>query len=179
MFNKRSFWFFKILENRKGFTLTELAVTLSILAIMTAISIPSYFSWLPKHKLQTSARQIYDDMNLAKMQAVRSNTVAVVLFHPASNNYDIFLDTDGSWSYDAGETIIRQGAFLEKDVSISGTTLPSNTTGFNNRGILPTGAAPGGQVDLTNATGIIMRVSVNTAGGISILMSKDGGATWT
>ncbi len=88
MFNKRSFWFFKTLENRKGFTLTEVVVTLSILAIMTAISIPSYFSWLPRHKLQTSARQIYDDMNLAKMQAVEATLLPLSIFHPASNNYD-------------------------------------------------------------------------------------------
>jgi type IV fimbrial biogenesis protein FimT len=178
MFKKRSFYFIKILKKRTGFTMIDVAITLSILGILTVIAVPSYISWLPRHRLQTSVRQIYDDMNLAKIQAVKSNLVAVVLFHPASNNYDIFLDTDGSWSHDAGETIIRQGASFEKDVSITGITLPFNTTGFNNRGMLPTGAAPGGVVDLTNATGIIMRVKVNTAGGISISMSKDGGSTW-
>lgn len=179
MFKKRLFCFWKIFKNRKGFTLTELSVTLGILSLMSAISIPSYISWLPRHKLQTSVRQIYDDMNLAKIRAVKDNTVAVAIFSQLNNNYTIFLDANGSWSVDATETKIRENASFENGVTISNITLPFNTTGFNNRGMLPTGAAPGGQIDLTNATGIIMRVNVNTAGNISILTSKDGGVTWS
>jgi type IV fimbrial biogenesis protein FimT len=168
MFKKRSFCFFKRLKNKKGFTLTELVVIFSIIGIMMAISIPSFISWLPRHRLQTSVRQIYDDLNLAKIQAVRSNTVAVIIFKPASNDYDIFLDTNGSWSYDGGELLIRQSASLETGVTITGTTLPFNTCGFNNRGMLPAGVAPGGQVSLTNPTGVVSGVNVNTAGNISV-----------
>ena len=71
--------------NKKGFTLVEIVVTISILSILTAITIPTYISWLPKHRLQTSVRQIYDDLNLAKMEAVRTNTVAVAIFYPFNN----------------------------------------------------------------------------------------------
>jgi prepilin-type N-terminal cleavage/methylation domain-containing protein len=168
MCKKKLFCFWKLFKSRKGFTLTELTVTLSILGIMTAISVPSYFSWLPRHRLQTSARQIYDDLNLAKIRAVKDNIVAVAKFSQLNNNYSIFLDANGTWSVDATETKIRENASFENGVSIANITFPFNTIGFNNRGMLPTGAAPGGQIDLTNATGIIMRVSVNTAGNISI-----------
>ncbi|PLX53610.1 MAG: hypothetical protein C0611_04270, partial [Desulfobacteraceae bacterium] len=92
MYKKRSFCFWKTPKNRKGFTLTEVIVTLSVLGIMTAISVPSYFSWLPRHRLQTSVRQIYDDLNLAKMQAVKDNTVARITFDILNNNYTVFLD---------------------------------------------------------------------------------------
>ena len=168
MCKKKLFCFWKLFKSRKGFTLTELTVTLSILSIMTAISIPSYLSWLPRHRLQTSARQIYDDLNLAKIRAVKDNIVAVAKFSQLNNNYSIFLDANGTWSVDATETKIRENASFENGVSIANITFPFNTIGFNNRGMLPTGAAPGGLIDLTNATGIIMRVSVNTAGNISI-----------
>ena len=181
MCKNRSFCFWKIFKNRKGFTLTEVTVVLSLLGIMSAISVPSYFSWLPKHRLQTSVRQIYDDMNLAKMQAVRSNTVAVIIFTPATNQYTIFLDASvpTNWALDAGETVIRQSTSLENGVTITGTTLPFNTCGFNNRGLLPTSTLPG-VVRLTNPTGILMGVEVmNTAGGIRIVTSTDGWATWS
>ena len=127
--------------------MTEVLVALSILGIMIAISVPSYISWLPRHRLQTSVRQIYDDLNLAKIRAVKDNTVAVVIFRPASNDYDIFLDTVlPNWALDGGEPVIRQNASLENGVTITGTTLPANSTGFNYRGMLPAGAAPGGQI---------------------------------
>ncbi|MGW8326021.1 MAG: GspH/FimT family pseudopilin [Desulfobacterales bacterium] len=174
MFKKRSFHFSRVLKNRKGFTLTEIFITLAILAIMTAIAIPSYIYWLPRHKLQTSARQIYDDLNLAKIQAVKDNTVAVITFTPANGTYFVFLDDSVSnGSYDAGETILRNNTTLENAVNITA----ANPCGFNNRGLRTTAQTQ--VVRLTNPTGIIMRIDVNTAGGISILMSKDGGVTWT
>jgi prepilin-type N-terminal cleavage/methylation domain-containing protein len=161
--------------NKKGFTLPEVMVTLSILGIMMAISIPSYISWLPRHKLQTSVRQIYDDFNLAKMEAVRNNANAVVIFFPASNTYSIFLDTIvQNYALDAGEPRIRQGATLERGVNLYETTLGANTCGFNNRG-LPTGP---GQIHLTSPSGLYLGVDVTVAGGIRIISSTDNGVTW-
>jgi prepilin-type N-terminal cleavage/methylation domain-containing protein len=175
MFKKKSFCFFETLKNRKGFTLAELTVTLSILGIMTAISVPSYFSWLPRHKLQTSARQIYDDLNLAKIRAVKDNTVALVTFDAINENYTVFLDNNlNGVSDDGPASILRNNATLENGVDITA----ANTCGFNNRGMLPASIAPPVQVFLTNPTNIIMRIDVNTAGGISIFTSKDGGVTW-
>lgn len=181
MFKKKSFCFFKILKHRKGFTLTEVVVTLSILGVMTAISVPSYFSWLPKHRLQTSVRQIYDDMQLAKIRAVKDNSVAVIIFTPATNKYTIFLDASVplNWALDFGETIIKQNVSLETGVSITGTTLAGNTCGFNNRGMLPAPAVPG-VVRLTNPTNLLMGVEVmNTAGALRIVTSTDGWASWS
>jgi len=174
MFKKKSFCFFKILKNKKGFTLTEVVVTLSILAVMTAISLPSYISWLPRHKLQTSARQIYDDLNLAKIRAVKDNTVARITFNAGTDNYTVFLDNNLNGLPDDGaSTILRNNATLENSVDITA----ANTCGFNNRGLRTTAQTQ--VVRLTNPTNIIMRIDVNTAGGISIFTSKDGGVTWS
>jgi prepilin-type N-terminal cleavage/methylation domain-containing protein len=173
MCKKRSFYFWKTLKNRRGFTLTEVVVTLSILGIMAAISVPSYFSWLPRHRLQTSARQIYDDLNLVKIQAVKDNGNACIQFYPATDTYTVYIDVDGVTGYTAGvDTLIKGNVALEKDVNITGTSLTSDTCGFNNRGLLPSGILPAivqGQVSLTNPTTDVLRVDVNAAGGIRIL----------
>ena len=175
MVKHRSLYFWKILKNRKGFTLTEVTVVLSLLGIMSAISVPSYISWLPRHKLQTSVRQIYDDMQLAKIRAVKDNTYACITFDIANDNYSVFLDPDGSLSWTPGDIMIKGNVRLENDVDITS----ANTCGFNNRGMLLPPAVPG-VVKLTNPTNLLMGVEVmNTAGGIRIVTSTDGWVSWS
>jgi len=162
MFKKKSFCFFKILKHRKGFTLTEVVVTLSILGVMTAISVPSYISWIPRHKLQTSARQIYDDLNLAKIRAVRANINSCITFNIGNNNYTVFLDVNGDSTYTNGiDTLIKGPVTLENGVNIT-AAIPC---GFNNRGISTNGAT---QVSLTNPTGVVTNINVNSAGNITV-----------
>lgn len=169
--------------NEKGFTLPELVVTLSILAIMTTIAIPSYISWLPRHKLQTSVRQIYDDMNLAKMWAVRSNSNAYIIVSPGTERYTVFLDVDGSGTLNAGDTVLKSNVTLENNVNIINTTFNGSTFIFNNRGLAATPALIAGQNDydvhLTSPSGLYLGVRVNIAGGISTISSTDNGATWS
>jgi prepilin-type N-terminal cleavage/methylation domain-containing protein len=163
MVKHRSLYFWKILKNRKGFTMTEVVVVLSLIGIMTAISVPSYFSWLPKHRLQTSVRQIYDDMQLAKIRAVKDNINTYITFSTVNGTYFVFLD-DGTvdGTYTIGETILRNNATLENGVNITA----ANTCGFNNRGMSTVAGLI--QVSLANPTGS-MRIDVNTAGNISIV----------
>ena len=165
--------------NKKGFTLIEITVTLAILGIISAIAIPSYFSWLPKYRLQTSVRHIYDDLNMARSGAVRTNIVAVAIFNIPNDNYTIFLDTSGNGILDGSETVISNGR-LEDGVDIYGSTFSSNTLGFNNRG-MPATALTGqdDSVFLRNPSGLYMGVRVNTAGGLTIINSTDGGTTWS
>ena len=165
--------------NKKGFTLIEITVTLAILGIISAIAIPSYFSWLPKYRLQTSVRHIYDDLNMARSGAVRTNIVAVAIFNIPNDNYTIFLDTSGNGLLDGGETVLSNG-ILADGVDVTSSTFSSNTLGFNNRGMPAT--TLNGQNDsvfLTNASGLFMGVRVNVAGGLSIIQSSDGGTTWS
>jgi prepilin-type N-terminal cleavage/methylation domain-containing protein len=164
-----------MLMNKKGFTVIELTIVLSIIGIISIIAIPSYLAWLPRHELKTSVRHIYDDMNRAKFKAIKSNTVAVIIFSIPNDTYTVFLDSSGNWALDAFETTISTGT-LENGVDITGSTLPSHTYGFNNRGM---SASNPGQVQLTNGSGLLMGVRVNVAGSLSIISSTDGGTTWS
>jgi type IV fimbrial biogenesis protein FimT len=161
--------------DKKGFTLVEVAVTLSILSIMAAISIPTYISWLPKHRLITSARQIYDDLNLAKMEAVKRNTDVCIKFNLVKETYQVFVDTNGDGlQNDGASSILKNNVTLENAVTIGNSTFLNSTIGFNNRGM----ATNTGRIDVTNPTNTKLRINVITTGYISILTSKDGGSTW-
>jgi prepilin-type N-terminal cleavage/methylation domain-containing protein len=159
--------------NNKGFTLIELTVTIALLGIMAAISIPSYFSWLPRHRLQTSVRHIYDDMNMARSRAVKTNADVGIQFIPSNETYRIFIDANQDQTYVTGETVISTGT-LEDGVNITESTFTSDTYGFNSRGM---SAGTTGEVRLTNPSGLFLGVRVNTSGCLEIISSTDGG-TW-
>ena len=163
--------------NKNGFTFVEIAVGLAIFAIISAIALPSFLSWIPRYRLQTSVRQIYDDMNMAKSRAVRTNSVAVAKFDINNDKYTIFLDTSpANWALDGGEEEISSGD-LPNDVDVINTTFNAHTYGFNNRGMTHNAVVPG-DVYLTNPSGLFMGVRVNVAGGLRIISSPDGGMTW-
>jgi type IV fimbrial biogenesis protein FimT len=146
--------------NNKGFTMAEVVVTLAILGIMATIAVPSFMSWLPKHRLQTSVRQIYDDLNLAKMEAVRRNTNVFVQFSRVNERYSVILDSNNSGAVDGGDTTLKNNIALEAGVDINNTSFGGDTVGFNNRGMTVSNAA--GTVTLTNPTG---------NGGVQILLT--------
>lgn len=168
--------------NEKGLTLTELLVAVAIFATLAAISIPGFSSWLPNYRLKGSARDVYGVMGKAKSSAVRSNTVAVVIFSIPNDTYTVFLDNgpgaaSGNWALDASETIIASGT-MNNGIDMYGSTFPANTYGFSHRGLSQTPLTGPYEVYLKNSNGRYMGVRVNTAGCLTIISSTDGGTTW-
>lgn len=56
-----------------GFTMIEMVVTVSILAILIAIAVPSMSGWLANNRVRTTAQSLLNGMQLAKAEAIRSN----------------------------------------------------------------------------------------------------------
>jgi type IV fimbrial biogenesis protein FimT len=156
------------LMKNKGFTLTEVTVTLAVLGIMSAVSVPTYFSWLPRHRLQTSVRHIYDDMNMARSRAVKTNADIGIEFNPSNEIYRIFIDADQDQTYNAGDTVIKTGT-LEDGVNITESTLTNNTYVFNSRGMSVDTTSSVYDIYLTNSSGLVMGVRVNTSGYLTII----------
>ncbi len=57
-----------------GFTVMELVVVIGLMAIISAIAMPSFVSWLPSYRLSAGARQVAADLQLARMKAISRNT---------------------------------------------------------------------------------------------------------
>lgn len=67
-------------KNDAGFTLAELIIILAIIGILTAVSVPGFINWLPGYRLRNAARDLYGNMQLAKVKAVQSNSDWAVVF---------------------------------------------------------------------------------------------------
>jgi len=65
-------------NNDKGFTLLELMVVITVLAILLSIAIPSFQSFLANSRLNSAAEKAYRIFNTARQEAISSGLNAMV-----------------------------------------------------------------------------------------------------
>lgn len=63
----------KIAARSKGFTIIELMIGIAILAIVIALGLPSYSTWIQNTKLRNAAESILNGLQLARSEAVARN----------------------------------------------------------------------------------------------------------
>ncbi|MFC1665483.1 GspH/FimT family pseudopilin [Pseudomonadota bacterium] len=124
----------------KGFTLTELAITVSIGAILTAFAVPSFRDYIQNTRLVTETNEVLAALNLARTEAITRNTSVRVCAGSETgcsgvwkDGWIMFEDCNGDGIYDkaaadttctnngvaAAETLIRVGQKLS-DKGIKG-----------------------------------------------------------
>jgi len=132
----------------KGFTLLELLIVISFVAIIMAIGIPNFSKWKEKYEINGQAKKVYFDMMLARSTSVKNNNNVSVTFDVSKNLYKVHDDTNSDSIEDHGESI--KSVNLENNVEfgyvlglrdIDGNMVTSpvflesgNTVTFNRRG---------------------------------------------
>ena len=153
------------MQKRSGFTLIELAVVIVILAILAGVGVPNFLSWLPKYRLKIAARDLYSNLQLAKMSAIKANKDCRVSYYTNPDRYkvDLLNKTIKLSDYKSGITFC--GPNNQK------FAVPTIT--FNSRG---TGNS--GYAYLTNSgKTAYYRVGPLTSGAIK-LQKWGGGTSW-
>ena len=153
------------MQKRSGFTLIELAVVIVLLAILAGVGIPNFLSWLPKYRLKIAARDLYSNLHLAKMSAIKANKDCRVNYYSNPDRYkvDLLNKTIKLSDYKSGITFC--GPNNQK------FAVPTIT--FNSRG---TGNS--GYAYLTNSgKTAYYRVGPLTSGAIK-LQKWGGGTSW-
>lgn len=162
-----------------GFSMIELMTTIAIIGILSGIAIPSLINLAPNYRLKAAVRELYSDMQNARIEAIKTNFNATILFQPGTyspagqvGNYRISIDSNGNGSYDAGETIQKS---MPKNVSLISTSFDGNTAGFTPRGISLEVISP--NVQLQNNQSRYYKITLSPAGALRINTSNDG-ETW-
>lgn len=169
-------------KNESGFTLLELIVVFAIFSILAGIAVPTFTRWLPNYRLRSAATDLFSNLQLAKIQAIRANKRRTVTFNPAGTgtyqkgdlNWVSLSDYGSNITYGrgAGVVLVPGDAGDADDISFTG-----NQVSFTSRG-MGTGGTGGsvGYVYLTNNKGTSYAVGSSTAG--VIFMRKWDGAIW-
>lgn len=177
------------LQNSNGFTLFEMVIVLCVISVLAFASAPSVLKWLPNFKLRSAAGELFSDMQLAKLNAVKSNREWGIQFDTVGNLYQIIDSTDGTWS-NADDRIVKtvslnsfgggvQFGFGNADVDIEGNATPADTvtftsdmTVYNARGM----ANEAGHIYLENKSDLSYGLGNNISA--FIFMRKWMGGNW-
>lgn len=122
----------------KGFTMVELMVTISILAILMTIAFPSFRSTLRSNRVANANNEILGLVALARSEAIRNSRGGGVCASSAGSTCDggwngglmAYSDEDGSGSFNSGDTVLRYVAGRPNLV----LTGPSAEIAFDARG---------------------------------------------
>ena len=152
----------------KGFSLPELLVVVSILAVAVSIAIPNVVRWLEDYRLKGTSRQLVTDLQNAKMKAVAGKVQYRVAFESGNNRYKIEQGNNPIGSTAWAQLGIYRGlsdssnAYYAKAVTLS-ENFPAHTVMFS-----PTGqASPAGTVTF-NSPHLTTNVTVTLTGRIRI-----------
>ena len=188
------------MKREKGFTMIELLVVFIILSVLLGLAIPGFSSWFPKYRLRGAARDIYSNLQLAKMTAVKDRARCAVLFD-VPNSYRVVRISPGPDNiYGNGDdptpVALKTVSFSEYGSvggngsgtatgGVGGEAFDNNVTFqddgivFDSRGMVlrPTGAvSTGGYVYLQNNKNNAFAVGV--LGGGVIALQRWNGTAW-
>lgn len=137
-----------------GFTLFEALITVAILAILTAIGIPTFQDLSVSRAVQGQVDDLAGNIRLARTEALKRGvpvsicrtdnadaaTPACAAGGNWSNGWLVFVDRNTRGTVDANDTMIRVQQAYTTSGGIQRTGTPAIT-------FLPTGIAPGGAGD--------------------------------
>ncbi|WP_425485084.1 GspH/FimT family pseudopilin [Allochromatium humboldtianum] len=158
-----------------GVTLIELMVSLSVLAILATIAIPSYTGFMDRYRLEGAIQGLYADLQFARSESVKCNRRVRVTFTTGST-WSYTISRIGSCTNSSDSTTVTDlktvGVASFPATQIASTTLTSNTLFFEPRfGNVEHGGSTSGttlsgeaQVNFQSGQGKQARVLVNLIG---------------
>ena len=169
-----------------GFTLLELIVVIVMIGIITAIAIPAFSAWIPDYRLKAAVQELYSNMQLAKLTAIRTNNKCRLVFAASESSYDIlrpdetiertisFLDYDpeGNIGYGCGNAI--------ENATVSGGSLPGDFISYqyNKATFNPNGIGSSGYVYMANGKGTAYAVGTWSSGVIVLKKWNNTTNSW-
>jgi type II secretory pathway pseudopilin PulG len=127
-----------------GFSMVELAVSMTVVLVLSAIAIPSLMHSVRTYQLNSAAGSLSDILKFTRFEAVRRNKAVPLQLQQFGNDWVAWADIDNDGNLDATEKQVRVSGFATLLPAGGGPPAPTAITNALNVGALtPTPANPG------------------------------------
>lgn len=133
----------------RGYTLIELAMTLTVVGILFAIAIPTIQFQISRQELSASAREVVEVLRSARDSAINEGVPRYVLFRAGSpGSYQVYRFDGAAWVPDENEVSMEGRVnFSSADIALPsvvdapkvGALVPEDAAFFDTRGRYPFG----------------------------------------
>ena len=106
----------------KGFTLLELMVTVSIAAILLAVGVPSYITFIDNNRVTSQANDLLYSVNMARSEAIKRGAnvrLVSVAGSDWSGGWNLVADINNDSDFDDSADVLMQWEALAGDGSLA------------------------------------------------------------
>jgi type II secretion system protein H len=155
-------------RKREGFSLVEMIIVIAILAVVSAIVVPSFTRYRKNINLKNAARAIAADYAYLKQLAVAECVHYKIELSVENNHYKIIKGGSNgvSTEYDETTAMVKNISDFSSDIVISAN--PSPTYPHSQVIFQPRGTTSAGTIVLANDVGSIAKIVSNLMGRVRI-----------
>ncbi len=137
-------------SKKSGFSLIEMMITLSILAIITMISIPNQTPVMKQKQVSTSLHDLMKSFSYARTKAVTTQVPVVICAKPNTTSMQctsspdpdpewqkgwlVFQDSNNNYRYDTNEILFQSHDGFDDNIGIFDANGLGNNLAFYNNG---------------------------------------------
>jgi Tfp pilus assembly protein PilE len=149
-----------------GYSMVELAVSLAVLLILTAIAIPSLTRSIRTYQLNDAAARLSDMLKFTRFEAVRRNTAVTLRIRRNGNDWSVWTDSNNNGNADPTDKQILISGFATL-LRAGGSPGPPNSASIT--AVLCQAASSCPAATLTTLSGANNSVSFDARGAVSPL----------
>jgi Tfp pilus assembly protein FimT len=143
------------LRRGAGFSVIELLVVMSFMAVLLGLGIPAMMNALARSSLKGFVQQVASAMQGARLEAVKRSTVTRVEAHFADNSVIAYVDVNGDNVYTPGTDVLVMRVSAPSGIVLQGPG-PVSATNFN--AVYKFDPIAGGGVAYFNSDGSVQKL---------------------
>lgn len=158
----------RLFHIQAGYTLTEVVVVVSLMAMMSVVGFSSFSTYQKKERVRSVAYQFASDLKEARMRAIEKHVSHTVAMDATS--YTVYMDTNSDCVLDDGENIVKQVTVTDQDPGITIGVPSSFSLRFDVRGMVwsATGSFGNSTITFANEQGVSWNVVLSSLGSVSV-----------